>query len=210
MRNLLKVAIILACAGAVVGCSSSSSLTRGNGQIDSGLNPEARLVTLNGDGSIPDQNFARTGTSGRYSNLTQSNGRLTGFAYQYGRVEGTNRFLGVAGIAPTTNPGPPPTKATATYSGEYNLTYANRNQIERRTGTIRLAADFDEGELAGRAGRLRVDGTITGQVVDGTVTYRNVEADMSGLIGSERVVAAFAGDEEDALLVGGLIAEADD
>ena len=210
MRNLLKIAIFVACASAVVGCSSTVSLTRGNGQIDSGLNPEARLVTLNGDGSIPDQGFARTGTGGSYSNITQSNGRLTGFAYQYGRVEGTNRFLGVAGIAPTTNPGPPPTTATATYSGDYNLTYANRDQVERRTGTIRLAADFNEGEITGSAGRLRVDGTITGQVVDGTVTYRDVEADMFGLIGSERVVAAFAGDEDDALLVGGIIAEADD
>ena len=210
MRNLLKAAIIAACAGAVVGCSSSSSLTRGGGQIDSGLSPQARLVTLNEDGTIPDQNFEQSGTGGRFSNLTSNNGRLTGFAYQYGRVEGTNRFLGVAGIAPTSNPGPPPTTATATYSGNYNLTYANRDQIERRTGTIRLAADFDEGELTGVAGRLRVDGTITGQIVDGTVTYRNVDADLFGLIGSERVIGAFAGDEDDALLVGGLIAEADD
>ena len=209
MRNLLKATMVAACAGAVVGCSSISVNT-GGGQIDAGLNPEARLVTLNGDGSIPDQNFAQSGTGGRYSNITQSNGRLTGFAYQYGRVEGTNRFLGVAGIAPTSNPGPPPTTATATYSGVYNLTYANRDQIERRTGNIRLAADFDEGELTGVAGRLRVDGTITGQVVDGTVTYRDVDADLFGLIGSERVIGAFAGDEDDALLVGGLIAEADD
>ncbi|MEM6497471.1 MAG: hypothetical protein AAF709_12185, partial [Pseudomonadota bacterium] len=147
---------------------------------------------------------------GNGSIINEVNGRLSGFAYQYGRVEGTNRFLGVAGIVPTTDPGPLPTTATATYTGRYQLAYASQSRVEGRDGQITLKADFEDGELTGSAGLLEIEGTITGQIVGGTASYRDVEAEMFGLIGSERAVTAFAGDNDRAMLVGGINAEAND
>ncbi|MEM6741162.1 MAG: hypothetical protein AAF646_13695 [Pseudomonadota bacterium] len=208
MASYLTGAALFASAAFLAACSSSSSSS--GGQIDAGLTPEARLITLNEDGSIPDQQIVEGSTSGSFSRIRTINGRESGFAYQYGRVEGTDRFLGVAGIAPNTNPGPPPTEATASYTGVYALAYADRDGIEQRRGEITLEADFENGDLRGSAGGLAVDGEITGQIIDGTASYRNVDADMFGLIGSRRAVAAFAGDTGDALLVGGVDADVDE
>ncbi|KWV91046.1 hypothetical protein [Erythrobacter sp. YT30] len=193
-----------------VGACSSTTISRSSGGIGAGFTPSAELVTLAEDGSIPDQNFQNTGTRGSFSDLRSQNGRVSGFAYQYGRVEGTNRFLGVAGIAPNTDAGAAPTTATATYTGDYALSYVDRDRAENRKGTISLDADFNSGTLEGRAGALDVAGTIDGQTVGGTASYRGVEADMTGVIGSERTVTAFAGNSDEAVLVGGINAEIDD
>lgn len=201
-------AAAVACTVLVAACSSSGGSSSSGGRIDAGQEPASRLVTLNVDGSIPDQGISESGTRGRFSDLRRVNGRLSGFAYQYGREEGTNRFLGVAGVAPTTDPGAPPTAATATYTGDYALTYVDRDGVDSQRGEITLNADFENGDLRGRAGGLVVDGTISGQIVGGTATYRSVDADMSGVIGTERAVTAFAGDTSEAVLVGGINAEA--
>jgi len=113
-------------------------------------------------------------------------------------------------MAPWSHPGPLRDAAMATYDGDDAFTYVDRDEIEKGRGEITLNADFDDGELTGRAGGLEIDGTVTGQIIGGSATYRGVDADLTGLIGSQRAVGAFAGDSSDALLVGGFNAEATD
>lgn len=202
-------AVVLMAAVFASACSSTSINGPGSGGGGNALTPVSRIVTLNEDGSIPDQNFANTGSRGNFSSLTNRNGRLSGFAYQYGQVTGTNQFLGVAGVAPTSDPGSAPTSATATYTGDYALTYVNRGVAQDRRGEITLDADFGAGELEGSADGLVIAGTISGQDVGGTATFRGVEAAMDGVIGSERAITAFAGRTNNELLVGGIDAEID-
>lgn len=208
-NDFARMAGCLAILISAAACSSTT-ISSGGGGIGSSFTPVGQLVTLAQDGSVPDQNFENSGTRGSFSDLRSQNGRVSGFAYQYGRVQGSNRFLGVAGIAPNTDAGSAPSTATATYTGDYALSYVNRNRAENRKGTISLDADFNAGTLEGRAGGLEVEGAINGQTVGGTATYRSVEADMTGLIGSERAVTAFAGESAGAVLVGGINAEIDD
>ncbi|MEM6909869.1 MAG: hypothetical protein AAF494_14450 [Pseudomonadota bacterium] len=205
----LKYASVLTMAALACACSSTtiSSGRSSGGGIGSGLTPASRLVTLEADGSIPDQNFASSGTRGEVSDIRNNSGAVSGFAYQYGRVQGSNQYLGVAGIVPTTDPGGAPTDATATYRGDYAFSYIDRGRAQDRTGKISLDADFTAGTLEGQADGLEIDGTINGQTVGGTASFRDVDADMRGVIGSERAVAAFAGNNNGAVLVGGVNAD---
>lgn len=193
------------CALALAGCSSSPGGSAGGGgsAIDPGLSTDSRIVALNANGTLPD-----VGIDDRNSVSLTRITNLGGFAYQIGPVEGANEFLGVAGIAPDTQVGGAPTTATATYNGDYNLAYADRTRFERSvSGTIALDADFNSGTLTGQSGGLTVEGTITGQNIGGSASYRGVNADLTGQVGASRAVGAFAGHNDDAVLTGGFIAE---
>lgn len=203
--QLYSVTSIIMIAALLSGCSSSST-TSVEQVINPGLRIESQIVDLNDDGELPDLDIDTTpGNSGRsFSDVTNG----TGFAYQMGRIRGTQRFAGVAGIAPNSDVGNAPTTATATYRGSYSVAYAERRLQEQASGTISLDANFNEGTLTGSAGRLDVNGQITGQNIGGTASYRGVEADLTGRIGSTRAVGAFAGNTTDAVVVGGFKAEA--
>ncbi|MEM7615001.1 MAG: hypothetical protein AAF245_08130 [Pseudomonadota bacterium] len=200
MKSCLALTGIVALAGC-----EEFSLRIGDG-VDDGLSPSSKLVVLEPDGSVPDEGFSRSGTNGSGGILRTVNGETSGFAYQYGRVAGTNRFLGVAGVAPNTDPGDVPTAALATYDGEYQLTHID-NDTETKDGDITLDANFVSGTLTGRADGLEIDGTINGTTVSGNASYRGVTANMTGVIGDERAVTAFSGNTSREVLVGGVVAE---
>lgn len=206
LQTSARIALLVACGISIAGCSSSSSsgFGRSTDRIDPGLTTKSQIITLNADGSLPetgiDENASLT-----VSNMTNNGG----FVYQIGRVAGTDEFLGVAGIAPNTRVGAAPTEASATYTGEYSLAYADRDEFsDAITGEITLDADFSTRRLTGQSGGLSVNGTITGQTLGGTASYRGVDADLTGRIGASRAVGAFAGHTKDAVLTGGFVANA--
>jgi len=198
LENLYRATVLVG-AALVSACSGSSTTVVGG--IAPGEVPASELVTLNATGTLPNRNFSTSETGG----IVEA---AQGFRYQYGSVRGSNRFLGIAGVLPTTNPGAAPTTATATYAGNYELAHVERGTTTTKSGTLSLAADFTNGTLQGNANGLAVNGTIAGQTIGGTATYAGVSADMEGVIGRERAVAAFAGNSADALLVGGFLTEA--
>ncbi|MEM9642228.1 MAG: hypothetical protein AAGA19_12105 [Pseudomonadota bacterium] len=203
MGPFLKGIFLVLAMTALAGCEEFSFTTGGG--VGVGNQPSSKLVVLESDGSVPDEGFSTTGTRGSGENLVTENGRTSGFAYQYGRVSGTNRFLGVAGVAPNTDAGTVPTTATATYEGTYDLAYIS-NTVERKDGDITLDANFVAGTLTGSADGLNVDGVISGTTVSGEASYRGVNASMDGVIGTKRAVAAFAGNTSRDVLVGGIVA----
>lgn len=199
--------LVIAGAAALSACSgvSVSSIDQ---IINPGLRIESQIVALNEEGEVPDLGIDTTPSRSGRSFSDIRNG--TGFAYQMGRVSGTQRFIGVAGIAATSDVGTAPTAATATYRGDYSVAYAERRQQQQASGTISLDADFQQGTLTGSAGQLDVDGEIRGQNIGGSVRFRGVEADLTGRIGSTRAVGAFAGNTPDAVVVGGFLVEAEE
>lgn len=206
VQTSFTVPITLVCGLALAGCSGSSSETtfERDSSIASELSTNSRVVALNADGTLPANGINRRNSLSVLS-ITENGG----FAYQLGRVDGQNQFLGVAGIAPETVVGSAPTAASATYRGQSSLGYANRTEFGPPvTGTISLNADFNTRLLTGQSGGLTIDGTIDGQTLGGTASYRGVDASLTGRIGSARAVGAFAGDTDDAVLTGGFIAEA--
>ncbi|WP_147107782.1 hypothetical protein [Tateyamaria sp. syn59] len=167
---------------------------------------DSRLVRLTADGLVPDVGI----DTSKAANVATFNSSANGaaFAYQMGRVRGTDQFLGVAGVLPNSQVGGAPTSATATYRGDYSLAYADRNTFEQSvTGNIVLNADFNQGTLVGQAGGLSVNGSINGQSLGGTASYRGVDAPLTGRIGNTRAVGAFAGNTNDQALVGGFLAD---
>ncbi|WP_130407275.1 hypothetical protein [Thalassococcus sp. S3] len=204
--KILHAFAILTSALALSACSSSSS---SSGPGYGALTPDSNLVTLRSDGSIPDQGFSGSGTSTEGGILVTENGVTSGFSYQTGRIAGTTRYLGVAGIAPDTQVGPAPTAATATYTGDYQLSHVTAALADNQKGRITLNADFNAGTLTGQSGGLDVAGTINGSSVGGTASYGGVTGNMQGLIGRDRTVTAFAGhSQNNGVLVGGIIADA--
>ncbi|MDX8355500.1 hypothetical protein [Cognatiyoonia sp. IB215182] len=195
-----------ACVTAMPACGSSSS------DGDSGPvvnpNPTSQLVTLNPDNTIPDQNFSGLGASGSISVSYFSDPVLgsTGFAYAWGNVEGTDDFLGVAGIHATSTPGDAITTGAVTYDGRYDLLRVRGNVEDQQSGQIELTATFNSGRVTGSADGLEVNGTFSGNVtaMGGTVTFDGVTANMEGVVGQDRVVGAFAGDDADGILIGGI------
>lgn len=205
-QNSIKGPLILFCGLALAACSGSSGSSSGgsSGGIDPGLSTDSRIVELNQDGTLPDVGIDQN-NSLTVSNITNNGG----FAYQIGRVSGADEFLGVAGVTPNTRVGNVPTAANATYSGEYSLAYADRNEFgDPVSGAITLSADFNNRTLTGQSGGLNVNGTLDGQSIGGTASYRGVDADLTGRIGTSRAIGAFAGHTADAVLTGGFIAEA--
>lgn len=184
-------------------CSGTISSRGGRGvPIGTGVTTDSRIVVLNTDGTLPDVGIDESNSVSvsRVSNVG-------GFAYQMGRVEGQNEFLGVAGVAPNTEVGTAPTAASATYRGDYSLAYADRTEFGAPvSGSITLNADFNNRRLTGQSDGLTIDGRLAGQSISGTATYRGVDADLIGQIGNTRAVGAFAGRTSDAVLTGGFIA----
>lgn len=203
MTNCFKSFLLCGVSIVLAACDSSNVSSRSG--IGFGLETTSKLVVLEADGTIPEEGFASSGTRGSGRNLQVVNGRTSGFAYQYGRVAGTDRFLGVAGVAPNTDPGGVPTAATATYDGEYQLAHVG-DTTDTKRGDITLNADFSAGTLSGAADGLSIDGTISGTSIGGRASYGGVNADMTGVIGTERAVAAFAGNRRGEVLVGGIVA----
>ncbi|WP_208352346.1 hypothetical protein [Pseudaestuariivita rosea] len=210
MNLYFRAALVVLSFSALSACNISIS----NDSSDSpsaNLDFNSRLQTPSAEGEYPDdRNDYAEFRSGRVNN----NGN--GFAYQVGRVSGTDDIVAVAGVLPTTTVGSAPTEASATYDGEYQMTIASETgsrsdpiRIRNEEGRITLNADFTRQTLTSTSGDLQVDGTIDGQTVGGTVTHSGVTANMAGSIGADRVVTAFSGDNGRTAIVGGILANRD-
>ncbi|MEL6644201.1 MAG: hypothetical protein AAFQ79_09720 [Pseudomonadota bacterium] len=205
MRQIATLGLLVcASALALAGCTTSSTSRSGGGggPIPAGASTDSRIVVLGANATVPD-----VGIDKNNSTTVTSQTTLGVFAYQIGPVAGQNAYLGVAGVAPSALVGGAPTTASATYRGTYSLSYADRTEFNGPvSGNITLNADFANQRLTGQSGDLSVDGRLAGQTIGGTASYRGVDADLNGRIGDVGAIGAFAGDTNDAVLVGGFSA----
>lgn len=136
-----------------------------------------------------------------------------GYAYASGSI--TNEgILAVSGLVSGTSGGSLVSGGTATYTGNYELLrisninisggYISASQAQR-TGSISLAADFDNGTLTGQSGSLIVNGTVTGTGLSGGVSFEGVSGDLTGVIGSSKAVGAFHGNNAHLIYSGGFL-----
>ncbi|MDX8350696.1 hypothetical protein SLH49_22125 [Cognatiyoonia sp. IB215446] len=182
-------------------CTSTES-----SRTDTNPNPTSAIITLNANGTIPDQNYSGAGINKTYT--TFSNG--FGFGYSYGSVEGTNDFLGVAGFRTGTGVGDAVTTGSVSYNAAYDFTRTRGNTEIERAGNLTLTTDFATGSatVAGADNGLVINGTFDGTDLDGSVTFDGVTAALDGAIGEDRIVGAFAGHDRNGVLVGGFAGNA--
>lgn len=135
---------------------------------------------------------------------------------------GERAFIATAGLLPSTDLGDPPSSGTASYAGDYEMTYVEipadnseptNDSFERATGTITLDANFDNSTLdidtvAETGAELTVSdfSSANGDLLLNT-RYRGVPGVASGKIGTSRAVGVIAGSNSDALYSGGFIAD---
>ncbi len=142
-----------------------------------------------------------------------SGGQVNNISTSMGILEGTDEVFGVAGVNPGVNRGVEITAGTVDYSGVFNLDLGERDgngfEINGDSGLLDLTATFDTGTVTGMGtgdsgNDLSVSGTFAGTGLGGSVTYGGVTAELDGIIGVNGITAAFAGNTDDAALVGGI------
>ncbi len=172
--------------------------------------PVARVVTLNMDGTMPDQDFIMDGARGSGSIVRSDlSGNESGFRYAFGNLRQSDEFLGVVGIVPGSDPGDAITTGSVSYMADYQLVRATGDNPVRVGGEIQLDASFGTGRIVGADDGFVVDGTFTGQTLGGSVTYDGISADLQGVVGEDRIVGAFAETVNDGFLIGGFMGEAE-
>ncbi|SHG79505.1 hypothetical protein SAMN05444003_0958 [Cognatiyoonia sediminum] len=136
-----------------------------------------------------------------------------GFAYSSGTESGG----GLRAVAGFTNPsdiGLRPVTSVGRYTGRYELIevydidlrggFISGSQ-DQVSGSIVLNADFSTGTLTGRAGELSVSGRALGSQLTGGVQYRGVSGDLRGVLGDDKAIGAFHGNDADLIYAGGFL-----
>ena len=75
----------------------------------------------------------------------------------------------------------------------------------QQTGSINLSTNFGAGTLTGSSGNLSIDSRFSGEDLRGDMTYRGVDGDLTGLVGSDKAVGAFLGNNADLIGAGGFL-----
>lgn len=166
---------------------SSFSDVSASGFIDSGLDNPGGVVVRDTDGS--------------------------GDAFAAGRVTGSG-LKATSGIINGSTVAQPPSAGTARFDGTYQLYRTSIIDFDlssitgyttRQSGNIALNVNFGAGTISGSDGSLSVDGRFRGTSMSGDVTYEGVDGDLTGLVGSDRAIGAFHGNDADLIYAGGFI-----
>lgn len=179
-----------------------------------------------GDGTNPfdpdplvvSSSFVTPSTNGTFANdlINPVGGAFVnagdGYVLQVGTNAGNTGIIARAGLASTTSVAGPILDGTATFTGDYHLfTITNADLVDgaitrtdaSQDGTITLTADVDALTVTGSADGLVVQGTFGGTALGGTVSYAGINADLTGLIGTDQAVGVFQGETLDSVLTGG-------
>ena len=188
------------------------------GGIDiSSLSFDANLLAVN---SVFPTNTFRESTE-----FTSTPDGSNGYAFQVGVLDDDTGLIANANIL-TGGLGfsisPAPATGTVTLQSTYNATLLSNptganGQVEVTTtesadAPITLTADFSPAgfaTLTGTDGTLTVDGTFSSVTtsLNGTVTYRGVEGDLTGFVGGAEAIGAFAGSDDTSVFAGGFTSD---
>lgn len=174
---------------------------------------EAQIIDDN-----TDSRFDTPSASGSFASVSNgSSGGIfvngQGFAFEAGASNDTG-LIAVSGLLPSTTVSAPPVSGSAVYNGRYELVRVSSfslnydtNEISgfalQDSGDISLTANFDSSKLTGSSGDLSVNGDINGVNLDGSVRYKDVRGTLDGLIGSDKAVGVFHGNDSDEIYAGG-------
>ncbi len=173
--------------------------------------------------SLTNSSFSAPDASGNYSSSltsTRSGKDVDATGNGYGYIVGIrdgNSFQGYAGIIPGSTVTAPPATGLATMTGTYEVVRIRDISLDGNhlTGTpvyavsapVTLVANFGAGTLKGASTGpnplLTVDGTFSGQTLGGSVVYRGVSGSLTGLVGSDRAIGAFHGNNATDIYAGG-------
>lgn len=213
LRSTLTIILVGALLSA---CSSSSSPSSGGGDSEP-LAPQARFLTPDKDGRINGNLVNGPETQ----NFVRDDGTGTGYATALGPTT-SDGLGGFAGILPDSQVVAPQTTGTITYEVIYDVKAFLDIQFEDGVYTydsgigdrdqIELVADFDAYTLTGSSSdnEFTVNGTLsdTSDAISGSITWLDVDAELTGLAGSDKVVGAFQGSNSNSIIVGGFLGDA--
>jgi len=137
-----------------------------------------------------------------------------GFSFTAGSVEGEG-LLAVAGLVEGTDVSFRPSVGSGTFEGIYALVYVDdislsgnyiQGQRDATSGPITLTADFANRTLTSTNSPVTVNGRMEGRDLSGTVQYRGVNGQLDGLVGGDKTVGAFHGNNADLIYAGGFLA----
>lgn len=172
--------------------------------------------TPNASGVITDG----VNNDGQQARRTVTDSAGNGFAFAGGTND--SGLAGYAGIISGSTEGDIVPSGSATYDTEYTLYRVTEINLTETgfgegfvtgrpavvNGNITLTADFDDRSLSGTSEFLSVDGRIEGTTLSGSVTYRQVAGALDGVIGADRTVGAFHGNDKDLIYAGGFVGTA--
>lgn len=218
--GLTMILLLAGCSGATT--TSTQSTTSTSSLQFAGFVVEKSEVSASGVISgVPTSatKVVTSGTDGYAYATTLLNG--ASFA-QTGASADDQVFIAVAGITDSTNLGTPPTNGTATYNGNYELTYVAKPadgsapstaNFETATGTVKLEANFSTNTITPTTSATTGE-TLTlkdflsiGNSLQLIANYRDVTGTARGQIGTNRAVAGMAGSGTTGVFAGGFIAD---
>ncbi|SMY07916.1 hypothetical protein LOM8899_02061 [Flavimaricola marinus] len=149
-----------------------------------------------------------------------------GYGYQVGSVS-NDGLQGFAGLVPGASVAPATTPGLVTMEGDFELAYIGfilavdtevSGSAVTDQGRLTMNVDFSDGSVTGsgtgidsfsnfllNGNALEIDGTLTGNQLNGTATYNGVTGPMQGLIGSNEGIGVFQGHTDGQVHAGGFI-----
>ncbi len=203
--TLIQKSITASFVFALAGCELSQEEATNSGF----LTPNASGVITGG-----------VDNDGQQVRRTVADSTGNGFAFAGGTNE--DGLAAYSGVIPDSTGGAVVTEGSATYATDYTLYRVTDIVLDESgfgegfisgtpavvTGNITLTADFDGATLTGTSEFLTVNGQINGSNLSGGVTYRDVDGELDGVIGADRTVGAFHGNDKDLIYAGGFIGTA--
>lgn len=163
----------------------------------------------------PASNGTISSPDGTTRGFSDSSGQ--GYAFKAGNDDDDD-IIAVSGIIPGTVASGAPTSGNVIYTGDYQMVSVGGFFIDdgkvigfavADSGSISLNADFDGGTLRGSDDKLTIDGRISGNQLSGDVEYDGVDGTLKGVIGADKAVGAFHGNDKNDIYAGGFYATPD-
>ncbi|MFQ1700506.1 hypothetical protein ACJ5NV_07910 [Loktanella agnita] len=111
-----------------------------------------------------------------------------------------------------------PISGTVSYNANYrimevqnvgsNPVFAGNNDLNS-AGQITMTANFADQAMTGTSDLLTIDATLNAETFEGTVTWRGVDGDITGLASDSFMIGAFHGHDNNAVFTGGISGDAD-
>jgi len=143
-----------------------------------------------------------------------------GYIYTAARVRSAG-FGAFSGVLPATNVEASPVTGSIEYQAEYEMDFWSNimetdqgptafGNISKTTGAMVLVGNFESNTLTGTDGELSISGQIadSGNFLTGTVAWEGITGELSGLVGSNKSIGAFHGNDDDIVFAGGFIGTA--
>jgi len=118
-----------------------------------------------------------------------------GYAFS-ATIDDSGTAMTNASILPGVVIRPAPIMGDGTYTGHFELEQITNisngaGDTSSANGPLKLSVNFETGSVTTTEGALEVNGQISGNTLNGTVSYNGLEGDMQGNLGDRQIIGVF-------------------